>query len=330
MKVRQILLAASLGFSITFLIGIILYPILKKMKMSQVVLSYVTEHKSKNGTPTMGGLMFILGIPISYFIMKGFDFLYANIVLAALAGFGLIGFLDDFIKIKFNRNLGLKAYQKIVGQTAIAVIIACFLYVNRLTEVRIPFTEYVLDLGFWIIPLSVFIMLACTNSVNLTDGLDGLSAGVSLVYVIAFLMMIYLIAAGFSASGIMLATEFQALTVLSAASVGALCAFLTFNCYPARIFMGDTGSMALGALCAGLGLLSGLELFIPIVGIMFIVSSLSVIIQVVSFKSRGKRVFLMAPFHHHLQEKGMSETKVATTYMIITAIAAAMTIAFSF
>lgn len=325
-----ILLCISLGFSITFLIGLALFPILKKLKLGQPVLGYVKEHASKSGTPTMGGLMFIIGIPIACLIVTGFDGIYAPVALAAFAAFGVIGFLDDFIKVKFERNLGLRAYQKVIGQLLISGIVAVFLYVNGVTEIRVPFSDLVFDAGFWIIPLSMLVMLACTNSVNLTDGLDGLGAGVSLVYMAAFLIMIYLTAVSYAENGIALGGEFYALSGVCSAAIGGILAFLAFNSYPAKLFMGDTGSMALGAICAAVGILPGFTLFIPIIGVMFAVSALSVMIQVLSFKTRGKRVFLMAPFHHHLQQKGVSETRITVFYMIITAVVSAVTIGLTF
>lgn len=326
---RQILLSLTLGFSITFIIGLILYPLLKRLKMGQPILSYVKEHSNKSGTPTMGGIMFITGMSVAYFIIMGFDSIYALITVAVTAAYGLIGFLDDFIKIKFHHNLGLRAYQKIIGQLLIAGTVAVFLYVSGLTEIRIPFTGLVFDIGYWSIPLIIAVMLSCTNSVNLTDGLDGLSSSVSIVYLAAFLILIYTAALSFNSSGIAVGGEFTSLSVLIAAAIGGITAFLAFNSYPAKLFMGDTGSMALGGLTAAVGVLTGYTLFIPIIGIMFVVSSLSVIIQVVSFKLRRKRVFLMAPFHHHLQQKGVSETRITVFYMLITAVVSALTVAFS-
>lgn len=314
-----------LGFIITFFISLVLSPFLiwcaKKLKFGQNILGYVSEHAVKQGTPTMGGLIFILPtIVVSLFFLKG-TFQTSCVVLAVFFGYGLVGFLDDFIKIRFKRNLGLHAYQKFVFQLLIAIIVALFVYKSNIfsTGIVIPFTNKKLELGWGIIPFIILIFLATTNSVNLTDGLDGLAGSTSLIFfvVITIINTIYLNAfVGHVGQEHLL--QMQNLNTICLCVAGGLLAFLVFNFYPAKIFMGDTGSLALGGLMAVVCSLNGLSLYIPIIGAMFVWSAVSVIIQVFHFKRTKKRVFLMAPYHHHLQHKGMHETKIVFIYIVIT------------
>ena len=320
-------------FLLTFFVSLIFAPLLiwcsKKLKFGQNILGYVVEHSSKQGTPTMGGLIFILPtILVSMFFLKS-NLLTGIICLVVFLGYGLVGFLDDFIKIKFKQNLGLKPYQKIVFQLLIALFVSIYLYRSNIfsNSIILPFFNISIDLGFFIIPFVIFIFVATTNSVNLTDGLDGLAGGVSLIVFIA----IALINSFYLKSNLNLSSEFivqmQNLNSICFCVSGALLSFLIFNSYPAKIFMGDTGSLALGGLIAVVCCFNGLSLFIPIVGCMFVWSCLSVIIQVLFYKKTKKRVFLMAPFHHHLQHKGMHESKVVFIYLVITAIVCVISIA---
>lgn len=279
----------------------------KKLKASQSILHYVDKHASKEGTPTMGGLIFILtGIFASCFLFEYSTF-FAWFSLAVMVAYGLLGFLDDFLKVHYHHNEGLKPYQKIIGQVGIAVIVSVYLYMSGRTSLTFFSLEF--DIGWGIIPLSILVMVATTNSVNLTDGLDGLASGVSFVYILVF--------------GIILAfvgnMELQNMAMLCFGMCGGLLGFLLFNCFPAKIFMGDTGSLALGGFIAIVAVLSGLELLLPIMGIMFVLSAVSDIIQVAHFKRTKKRVFLMAPLHHHFEQKGVHENRIVIVYIVITA-----------
>ena len=324
-----------LGFIITFLVSIIFAPVVikltKKLKLGQNILGYVKEHSAKQGTPTMGGVIFILpSILVSLFFLKS-NLTMPILCLAVFLAYGIIGFLDDFIKIKFKRNLGLRPYQKIIFQLLLAIIVAVFVYKNNLigSSVFIPFTVNKINLGWFIIPFVITVLLATTNSVNLTDGLDGLAGSVSLIFFIAITLVssFYL-----NFSTIAMQSEYsvqiQNLINICWCVSGGLLAFLVFNFYPAKIFMGDTGSLSLGGLMGVVCCFSGTSLYIPIIGFMFVVSSLSVIIQVLYFKKTKKRVFLMAPFHHHLQHKGMYETKIVFIYIVITLLLTLMTLMF--
>ena len=280
-------------------------PLLKKMNARQYILGYVEEHKSKGGTPTMGGLAFLLAAALCAIPLG----LYADKLSAVALTFGLaymgVGFLDDFLKFRFRRNLGLKAYQKIIFQIVIALIAGIFCYANGLTVLHIPFTRLSFDIGVWIIPLAAFAFVAATNCVNLTDGLDGLAASVSFWYFAALAPLIVLL------SG----REQMPLAYLSLVLCGVLAGYLLFNTNKASVFMGDTGSLGLG------GFVSAISAFSGNLGIMFVCSGISVILQVIYYKRTKKRIFLMAPLHHHFQKKGYAEAKIVYAYSLVTAVA---------
>jgi phospho-N-acetylmuramoyl-pentapeptide-transferase len=324
------------SFLVAFLISIIIaYPIilsLRKLKADQNILNYVELHKEKQGTATMGGFIFIIGFIISSIVFFNQNNILSYMILVVTLGYFLIGFLDDFLKIKKKQNEGLKPYQKIIGQGGLAILSSLFIYYNEYigTTIMLPFSFKVIDIGILIIPLSIFIYIATTNSVNLTDGLDGLSGGVSIVYLISFIVYmlcyyIYSYTIGSSASYL---NELHNIMISCGAMSGGLLAFLVFNNNKASVFMGDCGSLAIGGFISSISLFSRTELIIPIMGLMFVISSLSDIIQVLHYKRTKKRVFLMAPFHHHLQMLGMNESKIVGIYMIITTIVCVLSIAF--
>ena len=312
---------------VSFIVGLVVSPIViffaKKLKAKQNIYEYVDMHKAKQGTPTMGGIGIIIALVIGS--VCGF---YGNNNLAVLTlmitlCYGIIGFLDDFLKIFFKRNLGLRPYQKIIGQLLIAIIVTIFAYKNAFigSEIFIPFSTIKITLGWWFIPLCLIVFLATTNAVNLTDGLDGLAGGVSLAYLMGFLFVCYIIFT--KLTGTMqteLSLEQMNLFVVCGAGIGSLLAYLIFNSFPAQIFMGDTGSLALGGLIACLAIFLRQPLLILILGLCFVWSALSVCIQVIYYKLTKKRVFLMAPFHHHLEKKGMNENKIVVIYIVITLI----------
>ena len=307
-----LIVAALTAFALSALLSAAALPALKKLKAAQTVLGYVEKHAKKSGTPTMGGIAFVLATAIVVFVFC--DSHVAKVAAGAMLGFGLIGFLDDAIKVLFRRNLGLKAYQKIVGQAGVTAIMVAYGYRSGGTVAHIPFAGMDVDLGVWYIPLAALAYLGTVNCVNLTDGLDGLAAGTGTVY-FAVLGIVCTMTA--------IAGDGQ-LAMMSFALAGALTAFLWFNSNPARMFMGDTGSLALGGAAASVSILSHNIFLIPLVGIMYVVSGISVIVQVVSFKLTGKRVFAMAPFHHHLEYMGVKESKIVAEYTIVTAVAGAL------
>ena len=308
----QILLAPMLiAFAITLIIGPIIIPILQKMKFGQIIRNDGPEsHLSKQGTPTMGGIMIIISVvAASLIFIKNYN-LDILMAIIAFVGYGLIGFIDDTLIIKKKQSLGLRAWQKLFLQIALSAIVGIYAYFYIGTEILIPFTDIQWDLGIWIVPLSMFVMVGMSNSVNLTDGLDGLASGVSLIFFGTFAVIF--------ATG--LVSVNNELVIISAALAGGLLGFIFFNRYPARIFMGDTGSLALGGMVGYMVIVSKTMLWLPIMGIMFVLSSVSVIIQVIYFKSTGKRVFKMAPLHHHFEQLGYHETTIVSVYMIISLI----------
>jgi phospho-N-acetylmuramoyl-pentapeptide-transferase len=319
----------------SFFVGVgfllVLLPYLKKHSAGQQILSYVVEHSNKKGTPTMGGIAFVASS-----IIVALCFFRGNKTLACLSvatyfAYAMTGFLDDFIKLRYERNMGLKAYQKIILQLGIALILAWFCYDNMLLDgvLILPFSQREIDIGLWIVPLIVFVFLSLSNGVNLTDGLDGLATGTTIVFLIGTAAFLWLLAQSVLSGGqTLLYEEYKNLNVLCFCVIGSLAAFLIFNIYPAKIFMGDTGSLALGAVAACLLILSRLTLLIPIIGIVFVVTCLSVVIQVLYFKSTKKRVFLKAPLHHHFQLKGNSEPRIGILYSCVTALACIVCLVF--
>lgn len=321
----KFLINIVIGFAISLVLAPLIMFLIKKFKAKQNILEYVENHSSKQGTLTMGGLIFLLGSLISYFIFFNSKYnTIATLSLMAFLGYGILGFLDDFLKIKFKHNEGLKAYQKFIGQIGIAVILAVFIYKSDLigSEIYIPFVFKIFDIGWWIIPFVVIFYIAVTNAVNLTDGLDGLAGGVSFVTLFIFSIILSLIIDSLSGLGdtFVLVNEYNSLLTFVGGILGSILAYLVFNCYPAKIFMGDTGSLALGGLIASIFAFTKLYLILLIVGIMFVLTTISVIIQVIYFKITKKRIFLMAPLHHHFQLKGCNENKIVTIYIIVSII----------
>ncbi len=316
------LLAVPVTFGLSFLFCFFLIPILRKMKAGQNILSYVKEHKNKSGTPTMGGIAFIGATVICVALLLPFVKIYLlrSTVLTLVIGvsYMLIGLLDDFLKQKHKENLGLKAWQKFAFQTVVALFCGIYCFRAELTALQIPFLGVAIDIGFWIVPLVVFVFLATVNAVNLTDGLDGLAAGTCVPF---FAVMGILIVMQDGDGGIAL---------ISFCIVGALLAYLIFNISPASVFMGDTGSLALGGFAAAIASFTGNALYIAVVGICFVLSVISVILQVIYYKvTRGKRIFLMSPIHHHFQKKGHSESRISYMYFTVTLIIGILCILFA-
>ncbi len=305
---RNILFCLLASFLVSFLLCVLLIPLLKRLGAGQNILHYVKEHKNKGGTPTMGGLAFILAASVVAFAANGTANKPFLVTLAVGIGYLAVGFLDDFLKKARGNNLGLRPYQKIIFQFAVAVMAGIYCCLEGLTVVKIPYTSVEFDLGWGMLPLAVLVLIATVNSVNLTDGLDGLAGSVSAVF--------FAVVGGL----VLLQEQDSGIPNLCFCLTGALLAFLVFNVNRASVFMGDTGSLSLGGFAACAALFSGNALVIPIVGVMFVLSSISVIIQVIYYKKTGKRIFLMAPIHHHFQEKGHSEGKIAYIYSVITVI----------
>ena len=316
---KSLIFASIVSLIVTIISGLIVIPILKRLRAGQTILHYVKEHENKNGTPTMGGLFFIVPVCIVFLFFGGYKGRIATVSLGIGLAYLIVGFLDDFIKIKYRKNEGLKAYQKIIFQLGVAIIASIFAYSSGLTSVYLPFVNYELELGVFVIPLVIIIFLAITNSVNLTDGLDGLAGQVSCTYLVFLIALVYLQCEKFSILHVKM-LEINKLMLLASCLVGGVLGFLCFNVSKAKVFMGDTGSLSLGGFIGSISIFSLNSLFIPLIGIMFVTSSISVIVQVLYYKKTKKRVFLMAPYHHHLQLKGYSETQISFYYFIITAV----------
>lgn len=316
---KKLLLSFLLGLIISIITGYLLIPLLRRFKAGQPILKYVKNHNKKSGTPTMGGLFIVFSIVSSFFILGGWRGKISTVIVCFGVSYMAVGFLDDYLKIKQKDNMGLKPRQKIVFQIAIAVVAGIFAYKNGLTAMYLPFIQKVLDFGVFIIPITAFIFIAITNSVNLTDGIDGLAGSVSVVYLFFLAVLIYLQMI-VNPSYYSLPEEYVYIIILCAITIGSLVGFLLFNVNPAKIFMGDTGSLALGALVGGVSVFSMNGAYILFIGFAFVFSSISVIVQVLYFKKTKKRVFKMAPFHHHLQLSGCSETRIDFIYCLISGI----------
>lgn len=327
----RIILAFIVSAGIVMLTAPFFIPMLRRLKYGQVEREEGPHaHSAKEGTPSMGGVMFIISIIAASLAFSVWDtaLWYTVPVIIMMVGFGLVGFLDDFIKARKKRNLGLKAYQKIIAQFLLSAAVAVFAYKYIGSEVWFASFNAKVDLGWVYIPLVMFMVIAIVNSANLTDGLDGLASGVTLIYSVAmgviFLYLARAFSAGFANEPLFAAETdgMNSMAVFAFAVAGGCMGFLSKNSYPAKVFMGDTGSMALGgAMCAMVLYSRHIFLFL-LMGCCIVASAVSVVLQVGSFKLRhGKRIFKMAPLHHHFELKGHPETKIVTGYMIVTAIA---------
>lgn len=267
------------------------------------------SHLKKQGTPSMGGIFMIGAFAIAtlFFVKDTPD---AIVVLLITVGYGLVGFLDDYIKVVKKRSLGLRAWQKVVFQLIVTILFAIYLLkMNDFgTEIYVPFTKgFYIDLGWLYVPFLFFVMVGTVNSVNLTDGLDGLASGVTVLVATYFVFIAYAVNKG--------------LIPVCGAAIGALLGFLVFNSYPAKVFMGDTGSLALGGFVASVAILTKMPIMLVIVGFVYVCESLSVMIQVGYFKlTGGKRIFKMAPIHHHFELSGLQGIKVVELFTIATAV----------
>ncbi|MGC5773762.1 phospho-N-acetylmuramoyl-pentapeptide-transferase [Paenibacillus pabuli] len=314
MDFQVLLLTIGVSFILAVIAAPLLIPLLRRMKFGQQVRDDGPQsHLKKSGTPTMGGVVILLAFALAFLkfsAVKNTDF---YVLLVATLGFGLIGFLDDYIKIVFKRSLGLTARQKLFGQLLFSAVM-CYLLIQNghSTAISVPGTSLSFDwTGWFYYPFVVFMMLAITNAVNFTDGLDGLLSGVSAIAFGAFAIVA------------MQATSMPA-AVCAAAMIGAVLGFLVYNAHPAKVFMGDTGSLGIGGAIGAVAIVTKTELLFVIIGGIFVIEILSVIIQVVSFKTRGKRIFKMSPIHHHFELSGWSEWRVVITFWAVGAILAAL------
>ena len=306
----QVVIPVLIAFVISVILGPIIIPFLRKLKMGQTErVEGVQSHLKKAGTPTMGGIIFLIATVVtSLFYVK--DYPKVIPVLFLTLGFGIIGFLDDYLKVVLRRSDGLLPWQKMALQIVVTAVFAFYLvnYSNVSLTMKIPFwSGHYLNLGWFAVPVLFFAVIGTVNGVNFTDGLDGLASSVTLIVAVFFTV----VSLGMN-SGV---------EPITCAVVGSLMGFLLFNVYPAKVFMGDTGSLALGGFVAGVAYAMQMPLFIILVGLIYLIEVLSVMIQVSYFKAtHGKRIFKMAPIHHHFELCGWSETRVVAVFSVVTAI----------
>jgi phospho-N-acetylmuramoyl-pentapeptide-transferase len=309
MSYIQMIIVVLLGLMLGSVFTSLSIPLLQRLKTGQSIREEGPEsHLKKSGTPTMGGIAIVAAVLMVSVTTREFS-LDLLLILGAFLLFGGLGFLDDYLKVVRRHNLGLRAWQKLAGQLILAGGIALYkvFETEGAGQVLIPFLNERVDLGILAIPFLIFVVTAMTNGVNLTDGLDGLASGVTAL--VALFFAIASVPLGFGAPG-----------VFFSALAGACLGFLFFNRHPARVFMGDTGSLALGGGIAAASILMEMELFLLIVGLVYVVETLSVILQVASYKLRGKRIFKMAPLHHHFELSGMKEQHVVGMFVLVTLI----------
>lgn len=314
----QILFDFLFAFLLSFVVAIPVYRFLCKLKFGQPILEYVDKHSSKQGTPTMGGIIFLISFILTsvFFIWGYVKVVYVCVLFVFLNS--LIGMYDDYLKIKGKKNLGLKPWQKLVFQFCVSALYGVFLYLNKLTFLVVPISHYVINLDFWVIPITIFLSIFYINSVNLTDGLDGLVSLITLMVTCSIMAILGLILNDTLLKITNIENFGTNFVLLVAIFSGAILGFVFYNCYPAKMFMGDTGSLSIGALLIGVSLATGTAIYIIIFGVMFMVSSVSVILQVAYYKLTKKRIFLMAPIHHHFELKGVHENRITVSYALIT------------
>lgn len=307
----QYALIAAAAFAVSMFVTARMIPLMKKKQFGQFIREEGPKaHQSKAGTPTMGGIAIVAGVTAALVIsmFTGAHVPQKLAILLSMYAFGAIGFIDDYNKIAKRQNEGLTPKQKLLLQLAFGFALAIYMMSTEGTNVFIPFAKITVDMGVLYIPFVVFIMVAMSNSVNLTDGLDGLAASTSAI-----------VACTFAIIGMFMRGGSEPMAAAGQALLGALIGFLIYNRYPARIFMGDTGSMALGGVLSAIAVVGHVEWLLPIAGLIYVCEALSVIIQVTYFKKTGgKRVFRMAPIHHHFELGGWHETKVVRVFCLFT------------
>lgn len=305
METKGLIWAFLISCLVASAIAPVIIPFLQRLKVGQSIRAEGPKsHLKKAGTPTMGGVIFILGTLCAVLIQKNFEAGSLFVIVSFLA-FGAIGFTDDYIKVVLKRNLGLSAKQKIAGQLMVAILLSYYAQHLFGTDLFMPFFNRYVDLGILYAPFMVFIFVAVTNSVNLTDGLDGLSTTVTIAVLTFFTI-------------VAIKLNLEGETKVVVALIGALLGFLTVNRYPAKVFMGDLGSLALGGAVTAMAVATKMVFMIPIVGFIYFSEALSVMIQVAVYKKTGKRVFKMSPLHHHFELSGWNEKQVVLRFSVVT------------
>jgi phospho-N-acetylmuramoyl-pentapeptide-transferase len=328
-------LAVLTAVVITFVLGPPMIRLLRKLSLTQQIRTSGPErHRSKEGTPTMGGVIIMLSIFTAVLMWGDLGNPYIRVMLLSLAAFGLIGFIDDYLKVRRQDSTGLKAWRKFSLQILFALGIGLYLYMNPhdpyADVLSVPFfKKWLFSLGWFYIPFSVLVIVGSSNAVNLTDGIDGLAIGLVGIAALANAILIYisghkLLASYLSVLYLPLTGE---LTVFCGALFGAALGFLWYNAYPAEVFMGDVGSLGLGGVLGTLAIISKQEIVLTFVGGIFVVETLSVVLQVASFKLTGRRIFKMAPVHHHFELKGWPEPRIIVRFWIVGIMLALLSLA---
>ena len=319
-NVKHDLIAFFFSIVISVSLGAVIIPLLKKLKAGQNILGYVDNHAGKAGTTTMGGLIFALSAFFCYFVFSQKHGVLSKVLAAVAFAYLVVGFLDDFIKIKGGKNEGLTAKQKLLFQCAIALVISVFTYLRGYTDFFIPFVNKYYDLGIFGSILIFFVFIATTNCVNLTDGLDGLAGGVSYVVLLCFYFLINLQVIIFQ-NNFVSPAECEDVAFFCLMQAGALIGFLQYNTFSASVFMGDTGSLYLGGMVVGMAFMLGSPLIVIVAGFVYICEIASDILQVGYFKlTHGKRLFKMAPIHHHFEKCGWSEVRIVAVFASVAAL----------
>jgi len=308
-----------LGIILTLVLHPFVLKILIKLKARQTLRKEgPAEHKFKEGTPTMGGLSILIPIIILTLAFSKFSIESIAIILTVI-GFMMIGFIDDLLIVIKGKNDGIRPKVKLALQILVSILFAVYLiYSGHETVTNIPFTNMSVNLGLFYIPFIVFVMVAETNAVNLTDGLDGLASGTMAIAIIPFIIMLYFLNSGDGFT--------DASIIMGSVCIGSCLGFLWFNSHPASVFMGDTGSLPLGGIISILAIVSNNELWLIFAGFVFLIEALSVTIQVLYYKKTKKRIFLMSPLHHHFEKLGWKETKVTARFYLIGIIASLITV----
>lgn len=309
-----------ISFFISVIIGKPIINFIKSKKVNQPIYEYVEKHNAKSGTPTMGGLVFIISfILVTVFAVSGYvKHIYACAFFAILNA--LVGVYDDTLKIKNKKNMGLKPYQKLIFQFILTLGLGLYLYFNEFTIVVLPLSKLTLNLKFWVVPISVFVGIFFINSVNLTDGLDGLVCFITLMVSGCLVAILWLISLSPVFESVKIVVFYNNFVKLLSIIFGAILGYIFYNCYPAKIFMGDTGSLFIGAILFAVSMFTGTIIFLLVFGVMYLVSSVTVVLQVAYYKLKKKRIFLMAPLHHHFELKGVHENRITVWYGGITLI----------
>lgn len=307
------ILGLTLGFVLAIIIGLLIIPVLRSLKAGQSVSRLINKrHLKKDGTPTLGGLIFIVPpiLAIILLALKGSISISSNliIIIFVFLSYGLLGFIDDYTKIKYRNNKGISTLTKLVAQLFIAVVFyTIYKHNGGTTVLEVSLINFKLDLGWFYGAFILFLLVGTTNAVNITDGLDGLCGGLSVMAFLAY---------GVIAWGSNWITGNEEIAIFSFVLVGSLLGFLLFNTHPARVFMGDTGSLALGAALASIAILTHHELSLALIGGIFVIETLSSLIQIIAIRKFNKKVFLKAPLHHHFEELGWEETDIVKIFWV--------------